>query len=400
MYRGGAMKAKKTIKDIDIQGKRVLMRVDFNVPLDEKQAITDDTRITKALPTIRYALDNHAKVILMSHLGRPKGEVKPALSLTPCATRLSRLLGKDVAMLKDCVGQETEERVNSLREGDVAILENLRFHKEEEKNDAQFARSLAKLGDVFVNDAFGTCHRAHASTEGVTKYLPSVSGFLVEKEIDYFSRLLENPEKPFALILGGAKVSDKIAVIENMLKRIDYLLIGGAMAYTFLKSRLKGIGNSKLEEDTVEIASALFNKARDSNVSVFLPEDHVVAKAVAAYTRTRVVREHIPDGWIGLDIGPRTIRKFERALSDAKTILWNGPLGYFELKPFRKGTAHIAKYIARLNATTVIGGGDTAAAINALGLADEMSHISTGGGASLEYLEGKELPGVVALQDK
>ncbi|MGB2705907.1 MAG: phosphoglycerate kinase [Candidatus Omnitrophota bacterium] len=391
---------KKTIKDMDIKGKRVLMRVDFNVPLDEKQRITDDTRIKSSLPTIKYALNAPAKVILMSHLGRPKGEAKLQMSLAPCARRLSRLLGSNVKMLKDCIGPEVESAVGSMKDGDVVLLENLRFHKGETKNDPEFAGALAKLGDVFINDAFGTCHRPHASTEGVTKFLPSAMGFLVEKEVNYFDRVLHSPEKPFALILGGAKVSDKMAVIENMLKSIDYLLIGGAMAYTFLKSRLKGIGNSRLEEDKINVASDIFRKARDSNVSIFLPEDHVIARAITANTLVRVVTEHIPDGWIGLDIGPRTIKKFKNTLKDARTIVWNGPLGYFELRPFRKGTAQIAKFISRLNATTVIGGGDTAAAINQLGLGKRMSHISTGGGASLEYLEGKQLPGIAALQDK
>ena len=391
---------KKTIRDFDIKGKKVLMRVDFNVPLDEKQRITDDTRIKEALPTIKYAVKSPSKIILMSHLGRPKGEVNTRMSLAPCAKRLSKLLGKNVKMLRDCVSPEVENAVGNMRDGDVVLLENLRFRKGETKNDPEFARALARSGDIFINDAFGTCHRAHASTEGVTKFLPSAMGFLVEKEINYFEKILHNPEKPLALLLGGAKVSDKIAVIENMLKKIDYLLIGGAMAYIFLKSRMKGTGSSRLEEDKIGIASEIFSKARDSNVSVFLPEDHVIAKTITAHTRVRVVREHIPDGWIGLDIGPRTIKKYKGALKNAKTILWNGPLGYFEVGPFRKGTTDIAKFISRLNATTVIGGGDTAAAINALGLAGKMSHISTGGGASLEYLEGKELPGIAALQDK
>ena len=391
---------KKTIKDFDIKGKRVLMRVDFNVPLDENREITDDTRIKAAIPTIKEAVNAPAKVILMSHLGRPGGEVKPDLSLAPSAERLSKLLGQNVKMLKDCIGPDVESAVKEMKDGDIVLLENLRFHKEETKNDPEFAKKLASLGDIFINDAFGTCHRAHASTEGVTKLLPSGMGFLVEKEIQYFDKVLHNPEKPFALILGGAKVSDKIAVIENMLDKIDYLLIGGAMAYTFLKSRLKGVGNSKLEEDKMEVASDIFTKAREKNVSIFLPEDHVIAKEIKQNTKVKVVREHVPDGWIGLDIGPRTIKKFENALKGAKTIVWNGPVGYFELKPFRKGTAEIAKFISRLDATTVIGGGDTAAAINALGLAGKMSHISTGGGASLEYLEGKELPGIAALEDK
>ncbi|MFH1380964.1 MAG: phosphoglycerate kinase [Candidatus Omnitrophota bacterium] len=390
---------KKTVRDIDIKNKKVLMRVDFNVPLDEKGNITDDTRIKKALPTIEYILNAPAKLILMSHLGRPKGAVNPKMSLAPCAKRLSNLLGKDVKMMKDSIGADVENVVGNMNDGDVILLENLRFHKEETKNDAEFAKKLSSLGDIFVNDAFGTCHRAHASTEGVTKFLPSVMGFLVEKEVNYFNKLLNDPEGPFVLILGGAKVTDKIAVIENMLEKIDYLLIGGAMAYTFLKSRLKGIGNSRIEEDKISVAEDIFNKAREKNVSIVLPEDHVIAKTITQNARTRVVREHIPDGWLGLDIGPLTIKKFEKILKDAKTILWNGPLGFFEMKPFRKGTACIAKFISKLNATTVIGGGDTAAAVNALGLSKKMSHISTGGGASLEYLEGKELPGIAALQD-
>jgi phosphoglycerate kinase len=394
------MGMKKTIRDIDIKGKKVLMRVDFNVPLDEKGVITDDTRIRKALPTIKYAKDAPSKVILMSHLGRPKGEVKPEMSLRSCAVRLSELLGKNVKMLEDCVGDDVERAAGAMADGDVVLLENLRFHKEETKNSPEFAEKLAGLGEVFINDAFGTCHRTHASTEGITKFLPGAMGFLVEKEVEYFDKMLHNPEKPFALILGGAKVSDKIAVIENMLTKIDYLLIGGAMAYTFLKSRLKGIGNSRLEKDKITVATDIFNKARDNNVSVFLPEDHVIARELTARTRTRVAREHIPDGWIGLDIGPKTIKKFEHALRGVKTILWNGPVGYFELKPFSKGTASLAKFIARLGVTSVIGGGDTAAAVNGLGLAARMSHISTGGGASLEYLEGKKLPGIAALQDK
>jgi len=391
---------KKTIPDMDIKNKRVLIRADFNVPLDGNGRITDDTRIREALPTIKDALQAPAKVILMSHLGRPKGEVKPEMSLAPCARRLSKLLGKNVKMLGDCIGPEVESAVGNMKDGDAVLLENLRFHKGETKNDPQFAGALAKLGDVFINDAFGTCHRAHASTEGVTKFLPSAMGFLIEKEINYFDRALNNPERPFALILGGAKVSDKIAVIENMFEKIDCLLIGGAMAYTFLRSRLKGIGSSRLEEDKVNVASDIFTKARDKNVSIFLPEDHVVARSITANTLVRVVREHIPDGWIGLDIGPRTIKKFKNVLKNAKTIIWNGPLGYFELRPFRKGTAEIAKFVSRLDATTIIGGGDTAAAIKELRLEKRMSHISTGGGASLEYLEGKQLPGIAALQDK
>ncbi len=392
--------SKKTIKDIEITGKRVLMRVDFNVPLDEKKNITDDTRIKGAIPTIKYALDRNAKVILMSHLGRPKGAPNPEYSLKPVAADLGRKLGKNVIMTGDCIGPDVKKAVDSMAGGDVILLENLRFHKEEEKNDPAFAKELAGLGDVFVNDAFGTCHRAHASTEGVTKYLPSVAGFLVEKEIEYFDKLLKNPEKPFTLILGGAKVSDKIGVIENMLPRIDFLIIGGAMAYTFLKTRLKGVGNSKVEADKLDLANKIFDLARDNKVGIFLPQDHVVATEISDKAKVKVTVDYIPDGWIGLDIGPRTIKKYLEILKDSKTICWNGPVGYFELKKFRKGTASIAKFISRLKATTMIGGGDTAAAVNALNLGSRMSHISTGGGASLEYLEGKDLPGIAALMDK
>ena len=392
--------AKKSIRDMEIREKRVLIRVDFNVPLDDKQNITDDTRIRAALPTIKYAIEYNAKVILMSHLGRPKGEVNKKYSLAPCAERLSKLLGKEVIMMKDCIGDDVKRKVQGMRDGEIMLLENLRFHKEEEKNDDNFAKELASLGDVFINDAFGTCHRAHASTEGVTKYLPSAAGFLVQKEVEYFNKLLKSPDKPFVLILGGAKVSDKISVIENMLPKIDFLLIGGAMAYTFLKSRLKGIGKSKVEEDKLDVAEQIFDKAREENVSILLPEDHVVAQEISDKAKVKVVGEDIPDEWIGLDIGPKTIKKFLSILKDAKTICWNGPVGYFELKPFRKGTSEIAKFISKLKATTVIGGGDTAAAVNELGLGKKMSHISTGGGASLEYLEGKELPGIAVLNDK
>jgi len=392
--------AKKSIRDIDIRNKRVLMRVDFNVPLDDRKRITDETRIKAALPTIKYALGNNAKVVLMSHLGRPNGEPSSSLSLAPVAKALSKRLGKKVKMASDSVGPDVKKLVDSMKNGEVVLLENLRFHKEETKNEENFARELASLGEVFVNDAFGTCHRAHASTVGVTKYLSGVAGFLVEKEIESFDKLLKNPDKPFALILGGAKVSDKIAVIENMLPKIDYLLVGGAMAYTFLKTRLKGVGSSRVEVDKLPLANRIFEMARNNNVSIFLPADHVVAQSITGQAKVKVVAEHIPDGWIGLDVGPKTIRKFVYVLKESKTICWNGPIGYFELKHFRKGTATIAKCLAKLKATTVIGGGDTAAAVNVLRLGKKMSHISTGGGASLEYLEGRELPGIAALENK
>ncbi|MBF0494329.1 MAG: phosphoglycerate kinase [Candidatus Omnitrophica bacterium] len=391
---------KKTIKDIDIRGKRVLVRVDFNVPLDENKNITDDSRIVGALPTIKYVIENKGKLILMSHLGRPKGKVDMEFSLAPVAERLSALLKQSVTKLDDCIGEDVEEAVKNMKEGDVVLLENLRFHKEEEKNDPEFSKKLASLGDVFVNDAFGTCHRAHASTEGVTKFLPSVSGFLVQKEIEYFEKVTKNPDRPFVLILGGAKVADKIPMIENMLDKIDSLVIGGAMAYTFLKSRMKGVGASRVEDDMLETVKKIFEKASVKHVSIFLPKDHVVAREIKENAKRCVVKEHIPDGWIGLDIGPATIKSYEAVLKNAKTIVWNGPMGLFEMKPFSTGTRELAKYIARLKATTVIGGGDTAAAIHEFKLENKMSHISTGGGASLEYLEGKEMPGIASLNDK
>ncbi|MFC1548982.1 phosphoglycerate kinase, partial [Candidatus Omnitrophota bacterium] len=343
---------------------------------------------------------NGGKLILMSHLGRPKGEVKPELSLDPVAERLSTLLKKDVRKMDDCVGDEVEDAVAKMQEGDVILLENLRFHKEEKRNDPEFAKQLASLGDVFVEDAFGTCHRAHASTVGVTEYLPSVAGFLVQKEIEYFEKVTKHPDKPFCLMLGGAKVADKIPVIDNMLDKIDFLLIGGAMAYTFLKSRLKGIGASKLEEEMLDTVNSIFESAAAKNVSIFLPTDHVVAREASDSARRKVVKDNIPDSWIGLDIGPATVKKYETVLKESKTIVWNGPVGLFEMKPFSGGTRELAKYISKLDATTVIGGGDTAAAVNQLKLGGKMSHMSTGGGASLEYLEGKDLPGIAALNDK
>lgn len=392
---------KKCITDVDLTGKRVLMRVDFNVPLDDKLNITDDTRIKAVLPTIKYVLDQDAELILMSHLGRPKGKVKDEFRLTPIAQRLSKDLGKPVLKLDDCIGPGVEEKVKAMKKGDVILLENVRFHPEEEKNDPEFSKKLASLGEVFVNDAFGSCHRAHASVEGVTKYLPSVAGFLLEKEIEYFEKVLKDPAKPFSLILGGAKVSDKISVIENMLDLVDFIFIGGAMAYTFLRSRRIWAGSSRVEEDKIDVASSIFEKAVKRNTSIILPEDHIVADKIAADANVRYVDDiGIQDGLIGLDIGPKTIEKFKDMLRDSKTVVWNGPLGYFELAPFKKGTEEIANFITGLDATTVIGGGDTAAAIKQLGLESKVSHVSTGGGASLEYMEGKTLPGIAALNDK
>ena len=391
---------KKTLKDVDLSGKRVLMRADFNVPLDENRSITDDSRIVAALPSIKYILENGGKLILMSHLGRPKGEVKSEFSLAPVAERLSSLLKKNVKKLDDCIGEDVQEAAANMKDGDVILLGNLRFHKEEKKNDPDFAKQLASLGDVFVEDAFGTCHRAHASTVGVTEYLPSVAGFLVQKEIEYFEKVTKDPDKPFCLMLGGAKVADKIPVIEHMLDKIDFLLIGGAMAYTFLKSRMKGVGASRVEDEMLDTVDKIFALASENNVSIFLPKDHVVAKEISEKAKHKVVKEHIPDGWIGLDIGPLTVKSFEEVLKESKTIVWNGPVGFFEMKHFSGGTHALAKFISKLDATTVIGGGDTAAAINQLKLGSKMSHMSTGGGASLEYLEGKQLPGIAALNDK
>lgn len=393
--------AKKTVKDIDIKGKRVLMRVDFNVPLDDKLNITDDIRIRAALPTIKYALDKNAKVILMSHLGRPDGKIVESMRLTPVAKRLEELLGKKVTKTDDCIGDAVKKTVNAMKPGDVVLLENLRFHAEEEKNDASFAKELASLGDVFVNDAFGTAHRAHASTEGITKYLPSVAGFLLEKEIQYLGSAVDNPKRPFVAILGGAKVKDKIKVIDNLLNKVDALLIGGGMAYTFLKAKGKTIGSSKLDKDGFDTAKAALDKAEKKNIPMLLPVDNIAADKFDANANTKLVGEDIPDGWMGLDIGPETIKLFEDKLKSAKTVVWNGPLGVFEMDKFAKGTEDIAKFLAGLKGcTTVIGGGDTAAAMLKFKVEDKITHISTGGGASLEYLEGRGLPGIDALQDK
>lgn len=391
---------KLTIKDLDLKGKRVLMRVDFNVPLDDKLKITDDTRIKATLPTIRYALDNGARLVLMSHLGRPDGKVIAKYSLAPCATRLSELLGKPVKMAKDCIGPEVKATVDNLKPGECLLLENLRFHAEEEANDANFAEGLAGLGDIYVNDAFGTAHRAHASTEGVTKYLKSAAGFLLEKEIEYLEKKVSKPARPFVTILGGAKVSDKIGVIENLLNIADAILIGGGMAYTFYAAQGKSIGASKVEKDKIGIAKSLLEKAKQKNVSIVLPVDNVIADKFDANANSKLVGDQIPDGWMALDVGPKTVEAFKEILKNAKTIVWNGPLGVFEMDRFSKGTEDIARYIASLSTISIIGGGDTAAAIAKFKLEDKMTHISTGGGASLEYLEGKVLPGIKALTDK
>ena len=393
--------AKKTIKDVELKGKRALIRVDFNVPLDENLNITDDIRIRAALPTIKYALDKGAKVILMSHLGRPDGKADEKLRMAPVAKRLRELLNKPVTAMKDCIGDDVKKAVSSMKAGDVILLENLRFHAEEEKNDPNFAKELAALGDVFINDAFGTAHRAHASTEGVTHYLPSVAGFLLEKEIEYLGNAVDNPKRPFIAILGGAKVKDKIKVIDNLLNKVDALLIGGGMAYTFLKVQGKTIGSSKLDKDGLDTAKAALEKAAKKKIPLILPVDHVVADKFDASANARVVGVDIPDGWMGLDIGPKTIKLFEDKLKSSKTIVWNGPLGVFEMDKFAKGTEDVARFIASLKGvTSVIGGGDTAAAMAKFKVEDKMTHISTGGGASLEYLEGRGLPGIDALNDK
>lgn len=392
---------KRTIKDIDIKGKRVLMRVDFNVPLNKDLKIDDDTRIRAALPTIKYAVEGKARLILMSHLGRPKGKVQDAMRLTPVAERLSELLGKKVTKLDKCVGEKVKKTVSKMKDGDVVLLENLRFHAEEEKNDPGFAEKLASLGEIYVNDAFGTAHRAHASTEGVTKFLDvSVAGFLLAKEIEYFDKALSDPPKPFVAILGGAKVSDKITVIENLLDKVDALLIGGGMAYTFIKAQGKGIGSSKLEADKIDVAKALLEAADKKGVKILLPVDHLIADKIDASSNTRVVDATIPENWIGVDIGPKTVDEFKKELRAAKIIVWNGPLGIFEISKFSRGTEDVARFIAGLKATTIIGGGDTASAISKFGLEGAMTHISTGGGASLEYMEGKVLPGIAALNNK
>lgn len=391
---------KRSVKDIDINNKKVLMRADFNVPLDENLKITDDGRIQAVLPTIKYILEHNAKLILISHLGRPKGEVVDKMRLTPVAERLKELLGRDVVKLNDCVGPEVSDKVNNMKEGDIILLENLRFHKQEKDNDQTFARQLASLAEVYVNDAFGTCHRAHASTVGVTKFLPAVSGFLVEKEIEYFEKVVKSPQRPFALILGGAKVSDKIGVIENLMDKVDVILIGGSMAYTFYAAKGFKTGGSKVESDKIDLARDILKKAKEGNIKLVLPIDNVIAQKIERGVETKIVDQEIPDGWMGLDVGPKTTERFKEHLSGVKTVVWNGPLGVFEVKEFSASTSQIASFLANLDITVVIGGGDTAAAIAELGLKDKMSHVSTGGGASLEYLEGKVLPGIAALNDK
>jgi phosphoglycerate kinase len=401
-YRDKIM-SKKTVRDIDVAGKRVLVRVDFNVPLDDAQHITDDTRIVAALPTINYLLDHGAALVLMSHLGRPKGQVVEKLRLTPVAQRLSELLHKPVETAADSIGPEVEAQAQALKPGQVLLLENLRFHKEEEKNDPAFARQLAALGDLYVNDAFGTAHRAHASTEGVTHSLPGVSGFLMEKELTFLGAALENPKRPFAALVGGAKVSDKIAVLERLISLADIILIGGGMANTFLKAQGLEIGESLYEEAKVDVARNLIAQAKQQGKEFLLPPDVVIADRFAPDAEHKVVlATQVPANWRILDIGPETIESFRQALSAAQTIVWNGTLGVAEMPAFAHGTNAVVEILAertRAGATTIIGGGDSAAAVEQAGAADKMTHVSTGGGASLEFLEGQVLPGVAALQD-
>lgn len=394
---------KKTIKDVNVEGKRVFVRCDFNVPLDAEGNITDDNRIRAALPTIKYLLDHGAKVVLASHLGRPKNGPEEKYSLKPVAKRLNELLGGKVTMANDVIGEDAQAKVAALKNGEAVLLENVRFHKEEEKNDPEFAKKLAAFADIYVNDAFGTAHRAHASTEGISHFVKtSVAGFLIEKELEIMGGALNNPKRPFVAILGGAKVSDKIGVINNLLEKVDKLLIGGAMAYTFIVAKGGKVGKSMLETDKVDLAKELLEKAAAKEVELYLPVDTVIAKEFKADAESKVCPTmEIPDEWEGLDIGPKTAEIFADVIKSAKTVIWNGPMGVFEFPKFAVGTKAVAQALAdNPEATTIIGGGDSAAAIEQLGYADKVTHISTGGGASLEYLEGKVLPGIACLNDK
>ncbi len=394
--------AKLFIEDLDLKGKKVLIRVDFNVPLDDSQNVTDDTRIKASLPTIKYVIEHGGKAILMSHLGRPKGNVVESMRIKPAGDRLSECIGKPVKTLSESVGQSVKNAIDAMAEGDIVLLENLRFHSEETKNDPEFAKKLASLGDVYVNDAFGTAHRAHASTAGVTKYFDQAAcGYLLKKEIDYLGNALESPKKPFVAIIGGAKVSGKIDVITSLLDKVDCLLIGGGMAYTFFKAMGYEIGTSIVELDRVDMAKDILAKAKDKGVDFVLPVDVVVSDDISPDAKTDVVdADKILPSKGGADIGPKTIKLFQDKIRSAKTIVWNGPVGVFEIPIFAEGTDSIAKTLAESDAVTIIGGGDSVAAINKLNLADKMTHISTGGGASLEYLEGKKLPGIESLSDK
>ena len=391
---------KKSVEDIDVKGKRVLVRCDFNVKM-ENGVITSDKRIVASLPTIKYLIEHGAKVILCSHLGRPKGEFNPEFSLAPVAARLSELLGQEVKMAKDVVGDSAKELAASLKDGEVMLLENVRFHAEETKNDPEFSKALASLAEIYVNDAFGSAHRAHSSTTGVADYLPAVCGFLIQKELTYIGGALENPKRPLVAILGGAKVSDKIGVITNLLNKVDTLIVGGGMAYTFFAALGHTVGTSICENDKIDLAKQMMESAKEKGVNFLIPVDNVVGKEYKEDTEYKTVNsDDIPDGWMGLDIGPKTTEMFADAVKDAGTVIWNGPMGVSEWEHFANGTIGVATAIANSDAISIIGGGDSAAAIQKLGFADKMSHISTGGGASLEFLEGKDLPGVVALNDK
>jgi phosphoglycerate kinase len=389
----------RTVKQIELRRKRVFIRVDFNVPLSEKNEITDDTRIVESLPTIRSVMGAGGKAILASHLGRPKGKRDPKFSLAPVAQRLSQLLGKKVVLASDCIGEEVQKQIKGMKEGDLLLLENLRFHPEEEKNDENFSKALASLCDVYINDAFGAAHRAHASTEGMTRYVKIVAaGFLMMKEIESLERALVNPQKPYVAILGGAKVSDKIGVVENLLGKVTTLLVGGGMAYTFLKAKGFDVGKSLVEEDQTGFSLTLLERAK-GKVKFLLPSDHIAAERMDAQAKRQIVsNDMIPPGWVCLDIGPETVKAFSEEIKSAKTIVWNGPMGVFEMEPFSQGTFAIAKAVAGSSAFSIVGGGDSVAAVKKAGVADKISHISTGGGASLEFLEGKKLPGIEALR--
>ena len=392
---------KKTVEDIDVKGKKVLVRCDFNVPFDAEGNISDPKRINEALKTIKYLVDHQAKVILCSHLGRPKGEFNMKYSLAPVAEYLSKALGQEVKMAKDVIGESAKSIAASLKDGEVELIENVRFHKEEEKNDPAFAKELASLAEIYVNDAFGTAHRAHASTAGVADYLPAVCGYLIQKEITIMGGALADPKRPFVAILGGAKVSDKIGVITNLLDKVDTLIIGGGMAYTFMNALGYSIGTSICESDKVELAKDIMAKAKEKGVNFLIPQDNVVATEYKADAEFKPVdSDNIPDGWMGLDIGEKTAKLFADAIKNAGTVVWNGPMGVSEWPNFAKGTIAVAKAVAESDAISIIGGGDSAAACNQLGFGDKMTHISTGGGASLEFLEGKVLPGIACLNDK
>lgn len=391
----------QSVKDVNVQGKRVLVRVDFNVPMEKERRITDDTRIRAALPTLRYLLEEGARLILVSHFGRPKGQVNPKYSLAPVAVRLSELLDQKVSLAPDCIGPEVETLIKDIKNGEVILLENVRFHAEEEKNDPKFAQELASLAEVYVNDAFGTAHRAHASTEGVAHYIPAVAGFLMQKEVEVLGKALENPVRPFVAIIGGAKVSDKIGVLENLLKKVDVLMVGGGMANTFLKAQGYSVGRSLVEEDKIGLASELLVKAKTFGVKIMLPLDVVVAQEFKAEVAYRTVPvDQIGEKDMILDIGPESAEAFAHAVTKAQTVVWNGPLGVFEMENFAKGTEKVARAVAACQGTTIVGGGDSVAAVEKMGVAEQITHISTGGGASLEFLEGKILPGVVALDTK